>query len=279
MRRRVIDDDTPTPPHARFHGRRLALVVGTCVALWLFTLAMLVARYGPGSHAAADGLVLHQGGAAHVRRRVRGAAVRLPGRGRDLRVAHAGADDRRSGARRDDAGTAHHGRRVRRLRRRMDAGSCSGPSRWRWPASRGACVATFFTFLPSFLFILAGGPLVESTHGQLRFTAPLSGITAAVVGVIVNLAVFFAWHVFWPKGWDGGAAGGGALGGLDAVALAIGVAAIRRVVPLQGRRDPGDPRVRRRGSRRAPCGSGVARVELKAKPGGIRRLPGSPGFR
>ena len=43
-----------------------------------------------------------------------------------------------------------------------------------------------------------GGPVVESTHGQLKFTAPLTGITAAVVGVILNLAVFFAWHVLWP---------------------------------------------------------------------------------
>jgi chromate transporter len=85
----------------------------------------------------------------------------------------------------------------------------------------GACVATFFTFLPSFLFILAGGPLVETTHGQLRFTAPLSGITAAVVGVIVNLALFFAWHVFWPKGWTSGLPAGG----LDALSLAIGIAA------------------------------------------------------
>src|SRR5262249_47318763 len=66
-----------------------------------------------------------------------------------------------------------------------------------------ATVATWFTFLPSFLFILAGGPLVESTHGQLKFTAPLTGITAAVVGVIVNLAVFFAVHVLWPAGFDG----------------------------------------------------------------------------
>ncbi|MBI5042015.1 MAG: chromate efflux transporter [Gammaproteobacteria bacterium] len=64
----------------------------------------------------------------------------------------------------------------------------------------GAGVATFFTFLPSFLFILAGGPLVEATRGELKFTAPLTGITAAVVGVIVNLAVFFAWHTFWPQG-------------------------------------------------------------------------------
>ena len=57
--------------------------------------------------------------------------------------------------------------------------------------------------MPSFLFILAGGPLVESTHGQLKFTAPLTGITAAVVGVIVNLAVFFALHVLWPTGLSG----------------------------------------------------------------------------
>ena len=61
-----------------------------------------------------------------------------------------------------------------------------------------AAVVTFFTFLPSFFFILLGGPLIESTHGDLRFTAPLTGITAAVVGVIVNLALFFAWHVLWP---------------------------------------------------------------------------------
>lgn len=60
----------------------------------------------------------------------------------------------------------------------------------------GACVATFFTFLPSFVFILAGGPLVESTRDDIRLTAPLTAISAAVVGVIVSLAVFFAQHVF-----------------------------------------------------------------------------------
>ena len=63
----------------------------------------------------------------------------------------------------------------------------------------GATVATFFTFLPSFWFIIAGGPMVEATRGELKFTAPLTAITAAVVGVIMNLAVFFAWHTFWPK--------------------------------------------------------------------------------
>ena len=66
-----------------------------------------------------------------------------------------------------------------------------------------AALVTWFTFLPSFLFILAGGPLVESTHDDLKFTAPLLAITAAVVGVVVNLAVFFAYHVLWPEGLEG----------------------------------------------------------------------------
>jgi len=64
----------------------------------------------------------------------------------------------------------------------------------------GATVATIFTFLPSFLFILVGAPAVERTRHDIAFTAPLTGITAAVVGVILNLAVFFAYHVLWPQG-------------------------------------------------------------------------------
>ena len=66
-----------------------------------------------------------------------------------------------------------------------------------------ALVVTFFTFLPSFVFILLGAPFVESSRGNLRLTAPLTAITAAVVGVIVNLAVFFATHVLWPQGLAG----------------------------------------------------------------------------
>ena len=66
----------------------------------------------------------------------------------------------------------------------------------------GASVATLFTFLPSFLFILLGGPAIEATRNDLKFTAPLTGITAAVVGVILNLAVFFAYHVLWPNGFE-----------------------------------------------------------------------------
>ncbi len=66
-----------------------------------------------------------------------------------------------------------------------------------------ACLVTWFTFLPSFIFILAGGPLVESTHSNLKFTAPLTAITAAVVGVVINLALFFGYHLLWPEGFEG----------------------------------------------------------------------------
>ena len=44
---------------------------------------------------------------------------------------------------------------------------------------------------------------MEFTHGNLKFTAPLTAITAAVVGVILNLALLFAYHVLWPQGFAG----------------------------------------------------------------------------
>ena len=63
-------------------------------------------------------------------------------------------------------------------------------------------LSTTSAFLPSFLFILLGGPAVEATRHDIKFTAPLTGITAAVVGVVLNLAVFFAYHVLWPEGFE-----------------------------------------------------------------------------
>ncbi|MCA1929236.1 chromate transporter, partial [Rheinheimera sp.] len=65
-----------------------------------------------------------------------------------------------------------------------------------------ALLVSWFTFLPSFIFILAGGPLVESSQGKVQLTGPLTAISAAVVGVIVNLALFFAYHVLWPSGFS-----------------------------------------------------------------------------
>lgn len=74
-----------------------------------------------------------------------------------------------------------------------------GPDSLALAGIAGATVATIFTFLPSFIFILVGAPAVEATRHDVKFTAPLTGITAAVVGVVINLAVFFAWHVLWPE--------------------------------------------------------------------------------
>ncbi|AFY28260.1 chromate efflux transporter [Cyanobium gracile] len=69
-----------------------------------------------------------------------------------------------------------------------------------------ALVVVWFTFLPSFLFILAGGPLVEASREDLRVGAPLTAITAAVVGVIVSLALYLAGPALAPSGApDGGA--------------------------------------------------------------------------
>jgi chromate transporter len=79
-----------------------------------------------------------------------------------------------------------------------------GPDMLFMAGAVAAIIVTWFTFLFSFLFILAGGPMVETTHNDLKFTAPLTAITAAVVGVILNLALFFGYHVLWPKGFAGG---------------------------------------------------------------------------
>jgi chromate transporter len=99
-----------------------------------------------------------------------------------------------------------------------------GPDALFLAGALAAALVTWFTFLPSFLFILAGGPLVEATHDDLKFTAPLTAITAAVVGVILNLALFFAWHTWWPDG---------AAGRVDAVAVLLSVLAAVALIRYQ----------------------------------------------
>ncbi len=194
----VIDDDTPPPAHARFVRRHTIVVAVVGVLFALAPLALLALLFGCDRHAHANGVVLHQGRLAHLRRRVCGAALRLPRCRGNARLARANPDDRRPGARETTPGPRSGGR----LRAFVGewAHAALGQSALFLSGAAGATVATFFTFLPSFLFILVGGPLVEATHGDLKFTAPLTGITAAVVGVILNLAVFFGYHVLWPGG-------------------------------------------------------------------------------
>ena len=81
-------------------------------------------------------------------------------------------------------------------------------SAWHLPGSMsplsaavcGALITTYVTFLPCFFFIFAGAPFIEAMAGNQRIQAALTGITAAVVGVVLNLAVWFGLKVIWPQG-------------------------------------------------------------------------------
>jgi chromate transporter len=78
----------------------------------------------------------------------------------------------------------------------------------------GSLVATYFTFLPCFLFVFLGGPYIEKFRDNATLSAALSSITAAVVGVVLNLAVWFGLQVLLP-----------AEGGFNGFAAVIGLAA------------------------------------------------------
>jgi len=99
-------------------------------------------------------------------------------------------------------------------------------------ASLALLVVVWFTFLPSFAFILIGGPLVEASRDNRRLSAPLTAITAAVTGVIASLAVFFVRPVLWP------AQAGGALDWPALVILLVSLVLLLRlkwgVLPLIG---------------------------------------------
>jgi len=109
-----------------------------------------------------------------------------------------------------------------------------GPDALFLGAALAATVVTWFTFLPSFIFILAGGPLVESTHGKLHLTAPLTAITAAVVGVIASLALFFIAHIAVLPGASG--IFGSRVDGVAVVLTALAAVALLRykvgVIPV-----------------------------------------------
>jgi chromate transporter len=63
----------------------------------------------------------------------------------------------------------------------------------------GAAMTAWVTFVPSFLFIFAGAPYVESLRGNAALHAALRAVTAAIVGVILNLALWFALHTLFGR--------------------------------------------------------------------------------
>jgi chromate transporter len=178
----LIDDDTPPPAHAKFSWAKLALITTAFVVVWGAALALLPGTLFDMGAFFTKAAFLTLGGAYAVLPYVYQHAVEGYGWLTGPQMIDGLA-----------LGETTPGPLIMIVTwvGYMGAGLA------------GATVATFFTFLPSFLFILAGGPLVEATRGEMKFTAPLTAITAAVVGVIINLAVFFAWHTFWPKATAG----------------------------------------------------------------------------
>ncbi len=225
----LIDDHTPTPAHAVFSRSRLFKVLAIGLGLWALVMAALVANQG--LHA-----TLTQMGWFFTK----AALLTFGGAYAVLPYVYQGAVEQYqwlSGAQMIDGlalGETTPGPLIMVVAFVGFVGGWAkavlGPDSLFLGAALAATVATWFTFLPSFVFILAGGPMVEATHGKLGFTAPLSAITAAVVGVILNLALFFAYHVLWPQGF------GGRFDALSAViAVAAAVALFRfklGVIPL-----------------------------------------------
>jgi chromate transporter len=198
----VLDDETPTPRHALFTWKRFIAVLAAFVIIWLAAIATLTVVYGwTGTLTQmawffTKAALLTFGGAYAV-----------------LPYVYQGAVDNYhwlTGLQMIDGlalGETTPGPLIMVVSFVGFVGGWTravfGPDAVVASAIVATMVVTFFTFLPSFLFIFLGGPFIETTHGNLKFTAPLTGITAAVVGVIVNLAVFFAIHVLWPHGMHG----------------------------------------------------------------------------
>jgi chromate transporter len=220
----IIDDDTPTPEHARFSKGRLAAVVSIALALWAVTLGALVLVFGWDSGFARMGMFFTQA-----------ALVTFGGAYAVLPYVVQGAVEQHgwlTGAQMIDGlalGETTPGPLIMVV---AFVGFLGGWTRELLGAQAllaagivGASVATWFTFLPSFLFILAGGPAVEGTRDDVRLAPPLTAITAAVVGVIASLALYFGSHVFWKSatGFDSGAAliGVAALASLTAFRIGV----------------------------------------------------------
>lgn len=198
----LIDDNTPTPSHARFRWPRLAVLLVVGALLWLLPMALLTAGFGwEGTLTQmawffTKAALLTFGGAYAVLPYVYQGAVGYYGWLTPVQMIDGLA-----------LGETTPGPLIMVVAFVGFIGGyvqqVFGPEQAFLAGALAATLVTWFTFLPSFLFILAGGPSVESTHNELKFTAPLTAITASVVGVILNLALFFGYHVLWPQGFSG----------------------------------------------------------------------------
>ena len=193
-----LDDDTPPPPHTHYSHPRLVRALAIGVGLWALSLGLIVLVFGLGHTLTHMGgfftqaALLTFGGAYAVLPMVTQAAV--------VHYGWLTAAQMMDGL---ALGESTPGPLIMVV---AFVGFLGGHSQalFGHPVLGGvvaACVVTWFTFLPSFVFILAGGPLVESTRHMPSLTGPLQGIMAAVIGMIVYLAGVFARQTWLPGGW------------------------------------------------------------------------------
>ena len=196
----LIGDDTPTPSHAVFTWKRLWQVLLAATLLWLVPMGLLMVQFGwdhtltQMSWFFTKAALLTFGGAYAVLPYVFQGAVEQFGWVTATQMMDGLA-----------LGETTPGPLIMVVAFVGFVGAYAqallGPDSLFLAGALAATLVTWFTFLPSFIFILAGGPFVESTQNDLKFTAPLTAITAAVVGVIFNLALFFGYHTVWPQGF------------------------------------------------------------------------------
>ncbi|MCF8198091.1 MAG: chromate efflux transporter [Sulfuritalea sp.] len=211
----IIDDETPPPEHARFSKSRLSVVLMVGAVLWIGPMLVLISVHGW------NGALTQMGWFF-----TKAALLTFGGAYAVLPYVYQGAVEQFSwltGPQMIDGlalGETTPGPLIMVVAFVGFLGGWArqvlGPEALFLGAALAATVVTWFTFLPSFLFILAGGPVVESTHGKLHFTAPLTAITAAVVGVVASLGVFFIAHIAIKPGMDASL-----FARVDYVALAI----------------------------------------------------------
>jgi chromate transporter len=193
-----LDDHTPAPAHTHYSHPRLLRALGLGVGLWALSLGLIALVFGLGHTLTHMGgfftqaALLTFGGAYAVLPFVTQAAV--------VQYGWLSAAQMMDGL---ALGESTPGPLIMVV---AFVGFLGGHSQALfgspvWGGILAACVVTWFTFLPSFVFILAGGPLVESTRHMPSLTGPLQGITAAVIGVIVHLAGVFARQTWLPGGW------------------------------------------------------------------------------
>ncbi|MDO9365106.1 MAG: chromate efflux transporter [Methylotenera sp.] len=212
----VIDDDTPSPPHAKFSMRKMLKWLGGSIAIWCMAMALLTLVYGWQAVLTqmawffTKAALLTFGGAYAVLPYVYQGAVEHY----HWLTPHQMIDGLA-------LGETTPGPLIMVVAFVGFVGGWSqavlGSDSLFLSGAVAAMLVTFFTFLPSFLFIFIGAPLVEATQNNLKLSAPLTAITAAVVGVIVSLALFFAQHVFLPTA---------TLHGIDYYAVLLAVLAL-----------------------------------------------------